>query len=352
MLLEKNTFISQILMILLLTALLVSCQSSGTQTTETKADMEKKVDYALVIHGGAGTITKKNMTPEREEAYRNILDEVLEKGKAVLASGGRSQEAVIACISIMEDSPLFNAGKGSVFTHDGTNEMDASIMRGRDLQAGAVGGLTRVKNPIKAAYAVLDSSEHVFLIGKGAEEFADEQGIEMVEPDYFYTDRRWKSLERILEKEAEIGMHITDMADSKYGTVGVVALDRNGDIVAGTSTGGMTNKKYDRIGDSPIIGAGTYANNGTCGVSSTGHGEFFIRYAVAYDISALMEYKGWSLDKAADHVIMEKLKNAGGGGGVVALDRYGNIAMPFNTEGMYRGYVTDKEKYIGIYKED
>ena len=261
-------------------------------------------------------------------------------------------DAVIETIAYMEDSPLFNAGKGAVFTNDGRNELDASIMRGSDLQAGAIGGVGTVKNPIKAAKAVLENSDHVFLVGEGAESFCKTQDLEFVDPKYFFTERRWNSLQKILSKEKSTGMLITDMADSKYGTVGAVALDKNGEIVAGTSTGGMTNKRFDRIGDSPVIGAGTYANNATCGVSCTGHGEFFIRYAVAHDVSAMIEYGSYSLDEAGEHVINKKLKDVKGSGGLVALDKYGNVTMPFNSEGMYRGYITDTEKYIGIYGDE
>ena len=343
--------------VFLLSLLLLSCNSEHTAEKETVETNEKstsmeKAEYAIVIHGGAGTITRDRMTDEMEKQYRETLNEVLEQSRRMLAEGSEAYEVVITAIGMMEDSPLFNAGKGAVFTNAGTNELDASIMRGSDLEAGAVGGVSNIKNPIKAAYAVLDKSQHVFLSGKGAEEFADDQGLELVDPKYFYTDNRWNSLQTILDKEEEIGMHITDMADSKFGTVGAVVLDKSGNIVAGTSTGGMTNKKYGRIGDSPVIGAGTYADNKTCGVSCTGHGEYFIRYAVAHDVSAMMAYKGSSLEEACEEIINNKLKNAGGEGGLIALDRWGNVSMPFNTEGMYRGYLTDKEKYIAIYKDE
>ncbi len=334
----------------------ISCKSDSVNSdmkhTSTEQMENNNVEYAMVIHGGAGTILKENMTEELEAAYRDALNKALDIGNEILKSGGSSEEAVINTIAFMEDSPLFNAGKGSVFTHAGTNEMDASIMRGSDLEAGAVGGIKTIKNPIKAAYAVMTQSNHVFLSGEGAEEFAEKQKLESIDPSYFHTEKRWNSLQSILEKEQEIGMNITDMADSKFGTVGAVALDKTGNIVAGTSTGGMTNKRYGRIGDSPVIGAGTYANNASCGVSCTGHGEYFIRYAVAHDVSARMIYGGKSLSDAAEEIINLKLKEVGGAGGLIALDKEGNVTMPFNTEGMYRGYVNNFKKYIGIYKED
>ncbi len=311
--------------------------------------MEVKYTYAMVIHGGAGTIEKKNMTPEREKQYRDALNSALSIGEEILQKGGSAMDAVEKTIHFLEDSPLFNAGRGSVFTNDGENEMDASIMRGSDLEAGAVGGLKTIRHPISAARAVLEKSDHVFLIGPGAEAFAKLQGIETVDPSYFKTERRWKSLQKALEKEKSMGFHDTPPEDNKFGTVGAVALDRNGDIVAGTSTGGMTNKKYDRLGDVPVIGAGTYANNNTCGVSCTGHGEYFIRYSVAHDVSAMMEYTGVDVATAADKIINEKLIKAGGSGGLIALDNKGNVTMPFNSKGMYRGYVRDGERYVGIY---
>lgn len=337
------------LIMLLLVFIFFACDQTSTQTSI--KTQEKSVAYAMVIHGGAGTITKENMTPEKEQAYKEALDTALQIGRSILAKGGSSMEAVTSTIISMENSPLFNAGKGAVFTHAGTNELDASIMRGSDLEAGAVGGVTNIKNPILAAEAVLEHSDHVFMVGEGAESFSQKQGIESIDASYFKTERRWESLQRILEKEKNSGLSKTELSESKHGTVGAVALDKNGNIVAGTSTGGMTNKKYNRIGDSPVIGAGTYANNKTCGVSCTGHGEYFIRYAVAHDVSAAMEYGRKSLAESADHIINTKLKNAGGTGGLIALDAEGNITMPFNTAGMYRGYITDKEKYIGIYKD-
>ncbi len=291
--------------------------------------------YALVIHGGAGVIVRAQMTPAKEAAYRAKLGEVLLVGEKILADGGASLDAVEAVIKLMEDSPLFNAGLGAVFTADGANEMDASIMDGRDLNAGAVAGVKTIRNPISAARAVMEKSPHVFLAREGAEAFAAAQGLAIVAPDYFWTQRRWDALQKAKAKQESA----TEAADKKHGTVGCVALDRQGNIAAGTSTGGMTMKMWGRIGDSPVIGAGTYADNRTCGVSATGHGEFFIRNVVAYDISALMAYRELSLAAAAEQVINVKLKVQGASGGIVALDRAGNIAMTFNTEGMYRGFV-------------
>jgi L-asparaginase / beta-aspartyl-peptidase len=297
-------------------------------------------DYAIVIHGGAGTIRKENMSDELEKEYLDALHQALNIGEEILENGGTSLEAVEKTIRFLEDSPLFNAGKGAVFTNEGKNELDASIMDGSDLSAGAIAGVTTVKNPISLAKAVMENSEHVLLIGQGAEKFAEINELEIVDPAYFFTQNRFDGLQRALEKERK---------DDKYGTVGCVALDRYGNIVAGTSTGGMTNKKFNRVGDVPIIGAGTYANNKTCGISCTGHGEFFIRYTVAHDVSALMEYQHLSLSAAAKKVVQEKLVKAGGSGGLVGLDSKGNITMEFNSEGMYRGYAKPNERFVGIY---
>jgi beta-aspartyl-peptidase (threonine type) len=312
----------------------------------------------LIIHGGAGTIKKENMSPEKEKAYHDALKMALDSGYAVLERGGKSLDAVIAAIKLMEDSPLFNAGKGAVFTNEGKNELDASIMDGSNLMAGAVAGVTTIKNPITAAYAVMTQSEHVMLIGKGAESFAKEQGLEIVDPSYFFDSLRFEQLQKVKEKESDKQASWLDnfedpyTKDTKFGTVGAVALDQFGNIAAGTSTGGMTNKKWGRVGDAPIIGAGTYANNKTCGVSSTGYGEYFIRLAVAHNISAMMEYGGATLQAAADTVIMHQLTKLGGDGGVIALDRQGNIAMTFNSSGMYRGYIRNKgEGKTFIYKD-
>ncbi len=332
-------------------AVLISCNSQPTpEPTKTEPTEKRQSAYALVIHGGAGTILKKNMTPELEQAYTAKMNEALDIGEEILKGGGSSQEAVVAVIQLMENSPLFNAGKGAVFTNQGTNEMDASIMDGNTLNAGAVGGVTNIQNPITAALAVMEQSDHVFMVGKGAEAFAKLNGCQTVDPSYFRTERRWNSLQRIKEKEAkEAKKNLTELSESKHGTVGAVALDKDGNITAGTSTGGMTNKRYNRVGDSPIIGAGTYADNETCGVSCTGHGEYFIRYAVAYDVSAAMRHGNKDLNTAAQEVIHGRMKDAGGTGGLIALDKKGNISMPFNTAGMYRGYVTDNERVVRIY---
>lgn len=311
-----------------------------------------KSKTAIVIHGGAGTILKSKMTPEIEQAYIEALTHALKTGHQILQEGGSSTEAVKATIVTMEDSPLFNAGKGAVFTHEGKNELDASIMVSSDRSAGAVAGVSHIKNPILLADKVRTDSKHVLMAREGAEEFAKEQGFEMVDPKYFFTQNRWDQLQKIL-KESPDKMQLSEdeAKNSKFGTVGAVALDMNGVISAGTSTGGMTNKRYGRIGDSPIIGAGTYANE-YCGISATGHGEYFIRAAVAYDICALVEYKGESIQEAADIVIQEKLKTMGGDGGVIGLDKDGNIMMSFNTPGMYRGSIdVDGNITIEIYQE-
>jgi beta-aspartyl-peptidase (threonine type) len=316
---------------------------------------------AIAIHGGAGTILKANMTPELEKQYTEKLDEAISAGYAVLQKGGTSLEAIATAIQIMEDSPLFNAGKGAVFTNEGTNELDASVMDGKTLAAGAIAGVTTIKNPIKAAIAVMQKSPHVMMTGRGAETFAEQQGLEIVPNSYFRDERRYQQWLKVKARdsigEGRIRPEMLPdedafIKDRKFGTVGCVALDQYGNLAAGTSTGGMTNKRYGRIGDAPIIGAGTYANNQTCAVSATGHGEYFIRAVVAHDISALMAYKKMSLKKAADEVVMKKLVKMGGEGGIIAIDNKGNIAMPFNSEGMYRACIyTNGQKKIAIYKE-
>ena len=315
----------------ILVVIIISC-------SEKNQELPIKQPIAIVVHGGAGTILKKNMSDEKEKRYKSKLEEAIRTGYQVLQNGGTSLDAVEQTIMILEDSPLFNAGKGAVFTHDKRNELDASIMDGSNLKAGAVAGVTQIKNPIRAARAVMEKSEHVLLAREGAEQFALFQKLDTVSPTYFFTEKRARSLERAIKEE-------------KFGTVGCVALDRNGNIAAGTSTGGMTNKRWGRIGDSPIIGAGTYANNKTCGVSSTGWGEYFIRGVVAHDISAMMEYGGKSLKESANHVIHHKLTELGGSGGIIALDQKGNMVMEFNTEGMYRGYMNEDSLSILIYKE-
>lgn len=331
-------------------AVCLSLWSCGSNSEENQRKAPKKGPITLVIHGGAGTITRENMTPEKEKAYHAKLGEALDSGYAILEEGGKSIEAVIAAIKVMEDSPLFNAGRGAVFTHDGKNEMDASIMDGSNLMAGAVAGVTTIKNPITAAHAVMEKSEHVMLVGKGAEIFAADQGIEIVTPSYFFDAARYQQLQDARNSDQKTGHHAMPL-DKKFGTVGCVALDQFGNLAAGTSTGGMTNKKYGRVGDSPIIGAGTYANNISCAVSTTGWGEFFIRLGVARDIAALMEYAGLSVQAAADSVLMKKLPALGGDGGGIALDRQGNFSMTFCTAGMYRGYKTQQERKTMIYKD-
>lgn len=324
-----------------------------------QADNSKK--FVLVIHGGAGTILKSQMTPEKEKAYQQGLNDALQKGYDVLSKGGTALDAVEATIEVMEDNPLFNAGKGAVFTHEGKNEMDAAIMDGKTLKAGAVAGVTNIKNPITAARAVMDKSGHVMMAGKGAEQFAAQQGCTIVDPSYFFTEDRWKALQKAkaddslkpFERDTSKSfLKQSENKDYKYGTVGCVALDVYGNLAAGTSTGGITNKKFGRIGDSPIIGAGTYANNSTCSISCTGYGEYFIRLIMAKSVSDQMELAHETLQQAADEMIMHKLGDLGGDGGLIAVDKNGNIAMPFNTTGMYRGYITsDGKKEIKIYKE-
>ena len=291
-----------------------------------------------------------NVNEENQKLYIAKLDEALDLGVKLLNEGNSSTEVVEKVIKVLEDSPLFNAGKGAVFANDGSNQMDASIMEGKTLNAGAVAGVTDIRNPISAARMVMENSKHVMLSGKGASDFAKSQGLEMAEPGYFFTEKRYNDLIRALEAEGSDTGHLKI---KKMGTVGCVALDKEGNISAGTSTGGMTNKKYGRIGDSPIIGAGTYANNKTCGVSSTGHGEYFIRYNVAYDISALMEYKALSLEEASKTVIQEKLVEAGGNGGVICLDKFGNHSFQFNTAGMFRGFANSEGKrFTAIFSEE
>ena len=307
----------------------------------------------LVMHGGAGTITRASMTPELEKQYREALEQALRAGHAVLAKGGSSLDAVETSIRILEDNPLFNAGKGAVFTHGGRNELDASIMNGRTKAAGAVAGVTTIKNPITAARAVMEKSKHVMMTGKGAETFAREQKLEIVDPKYFWTEKRWKQLqEELANEKGKPRASVDGMDEHKFGTVGAVALDKNGDLAAGTSTGGTTNKRYGRVGDSPIIGAGTYAENESVAVSCTGTGEYFIRWTVAHDIAALVKYKGMTVQQAGDEVIQKKLVPVGGDGGAIVLDAKGNFAMPFNSEGMYRGWVGgDGVPHVLIYKD-
>ncbi len=363
--------------------------------------------YVLVIHGGAGTILKSQMTPEKEKAYTDAMNQALDIGNDILKKGGSALDAVEACVRSMEDNPLFNAGKGAVFTNEGKNELDAAIMNGKTLAAGSVAGITSIKNPISAARAVMEKSPHVMMIGPGAEKFARQQGLEIVDPSYFYTEDRWKELQRTKqadsarqEKEKELKGAIermdkiiketdasvksfrydhdslakkieqlkkeilngqtaySEFFDSghglvgKYGTVGAVALDKQGNLAAATSTGGMVNKRFGRVGDVPIIGAGTYANNKTAALSGTGWGEFYIRLVLAKTISDMMELGKMKLKDAAEEMVMKRLPAMGGNGGLIAVDKDGNMAMPFCTPGMYRGYIkSNGERDVKIYKE-
>ncbi len=333
-------------------------KSSSDALNSSKNSMEKAENFGIVIHGGAGTILKENLSDSLETAYKAKLKEAISTGYEILKNGGSSLDAVTHTINIMEDSPLFNAGKGAVFTHEGSNELDASIMDGATLNAGAVAGVKHIKNPINLALDVMQKSEHVMLYGAGAEKFAQTLGYKMMDTSYFFTQNRYESLQKVLEKEKaknekKVSFEDPFIKNSKFGTVGCAALDKHGNLAAGTSTGGMTNKRWNRIGDAPIIGAGTYAKNATCAVSSTGWGEYFIRSVVAYDISALMEYKGMTLQEAAREVIQKKIPALGGDGGIVAIDKDGNVAMEFNTSGMYRATMNSKgDLIIKIYKEE
>lgn len=335
-----------------LLALILGCGMSLGSAAEEK--------IALAIHGGAGTITKASMTPEREAQYQAKLAEALDAGYAILAAGGSSADAVVAAVQIMEASPLFNAGIGAVYTWEGTHELDASFMLGNTREAGAVAGVTTVKSPIALARAVQEKSVHVMLSGEGAETFAAQQGLELVSNDYFNTEHRFDQLQQakqaiMASEKPEQQAYLDAFAQEpnwQYGTVGAVARDKNGDLAAATSTGGMTAKRYGRIGDSPIIGAGTWADNESCAVSATGHGEYFIRYQVAADICARMKYQQKPLREAADDVIFGDMYKAGGTGGVIAVDHQGNVYMPFNTEGMYRASrVEGGQAEIAIYKD-
>ncbi|MEZ4775667.1 MAG: isoaspartyl peptidase/L-asparaginase [Bacteroidia bacterium] len=307
-------------------------------------------DYVMVIHGGAGAIKQSEMSPENEALYRTGLQDALDAGAAVLANDGTAEDAVEAAIRTMEDNPMFNAGKGAVFTNLETVELDASFMSGKTRNAGSVAGVKTVRHPISGARLVMDSSVHVMLAGEGADIYAKEMGLEIVDNTFFHTEKRLKQLRAMVSPEQVQPGDKTEPLIKKHGTVGCVALDKAGNLAAGTSTGGMMNKRYGRVGDAPIIGAGTYANNATCAVSCTGHGEYFIRNVIAYDVSALMEYGGKTLPEAADYVIHDKLAQLGGTGGLIAVDKEGNIAMPFNTDGMFRGFVkANGETNIEIY---
>ncbi|NNF00350.1 MAG: isoaspartyl peptidase/L-asparaginase [Pyrinomonadaceae bacterium] len=352
----KKTLFLAIICTFLLFPMLFSAQKSKRQST-LKLQSPQNAKVGFVIHGGAGVIRRGSLTKARERQYRAKLEEAVLAGYKALNAGKSSLDAIEAAIIIMEDSPLFNAGKGAVFTADGKNELDASVMDGKTQNAGAVAGLHKVRNPITLARAVMEKSEHVMMIGDGAEKFASDLGITMVPEKYFWTERRWNSLQRIIKREAEkakgkgVGANSVigdprEKPENKFGTVGAVALDKKGNLAAGTSTGGMTYKKYGRVGDVPVIGAGTYANNSTCAVSATGWGEFFIRLSVAKDISSMMEYKNMSVQEAADAVIQGKLQSLGGDGGVIAIDSKGNIGISFNSEGMYRAYIDEKGKPV------
>jgi len=307
----------------------------------------------LALHGGAGTIAPDKITPELEQQIIEGLRQALDAGHQILIEVGSSLDAVVASVRVLEENPLFNAGRGSVFTSAGTHELDAAIMDGRTLKAGSVGRLTHVRSPINLARAVMERSPHVMMVGEGAEQFASENGIELIEAKYFFTEQRWQALERVQKAEAEAranGGTLVISDQDRHGTIGAVALDLQGNLAAATSTGGNTNKRPGRIGDTPIIGAGTYANNRTCAISATGDGEYFIRLVAGYDVSAMMEYSGLSLEQAANAVI-DKIGALGGAGGLVAIDQNGNISLPFNTAGMYRGRVDSTGRVeIKIYK--
>jgi len=342
---QYYNFSNAILIFLL--SLFIGCSNNESTDSTDVQTVAEPGPITIVIHGGAGSITRDRFSEAQQIAYEQKLTEAINTGYKVLEEGGKSLDAVVATIQVLERSPMFNAGVGSVFTEEGKNELDASIMDGNSNKAGAVAGVTNVKSPIDAAKAVMEKSVHVLMAREGAEKFAEEQGLEIVAPEYFRDSakyERWK-------KSKETASLLIN-PDYKYGTVGCVALDQNGNIAAGTSTGGMTNKKFGRIGDAPIIGAGTYANNQTCGVSGTGHGEFFMRNLVAYDIAALVKYKDMTLNEAAKNVVMEKLVEIDGAGGIIALDQQGNVAMEFNTPGMFRGYRKKGEEPVVLMFEN
>lgn len=347
---------SLLIAILVMPALAYGSNQANTKQNGINKDRADKNNIAIVIHGGAGNIQAANLSEKQEAAYRAKLKEARDKAFDILDNGGTSTDAVIAAISILEDSPLFNAGKGAVYNFSGRHDLDASIMQGNKQQAGAIAGVQTIKNPIKLARAVMEKSDHVFLSGRGAEEFAAQEKLEQVDNSYFNTQRRLRSLKKAkqsLLKTSWSEMNNDSSIDYKMGTVGAVALDQNGNITAGTSTGGRTAKRFGRIGDSPVIGAGTWADNNSCGVSATGHGEFFIRFNVAADICARVKYQGLDIQSAADSVIQKELKSINGDGGVIVLDTKGNIAYSFNTKGMYRAYkksnVDGRKEHVAIY---
>ena len=336
--------------LLLISLILIACHDSPKLSKE--KDLPKTPKFGIVIHGGAGVIKKENMTDSLQKAYEEKLQEAIDVGHKILSEGGTAIEAVQRTINIMENSPLFNSGKGAVLNAEGIAELDASIMDGKTKNAGAISGVQHIKNPINLAFKVMEESSHVMLSAQGAEEFAKLHQLEFVDNSYFMTERRKRALEASKAREKGVSSNEFFLSNEKYGTVGCAALDQNGNLAAGTSTGGMTNKKYGRIGDSPIIGAGTYANNKTCAISATGHGEYFIRNVVAYDISAMMEYQGISLEQAAKRVIQKKLTDLGGTGGIVGIDKKGNVVMEFNTPGMFRATKNVKgETEIKMYKD-
>jgi beta-aspartyl-peptidase (threonine type) len=337
-------------LLLLASFLFLACHDSPKISKE--KDIPKTPKFGIVIHGGAGVIKKEHMTDSLQKAYEEKLEEAINVGHKILADGGTALEAVQKTINVMENSPLFNSGKGAVLNADGIAELDASVMDGKTLNAGAISGVQHIKNPINLAFKVMNESEHVMLSASGAEVFAKLHNLEFVDNSYFITENRKKALESSKAKEKGVSVNEFYLSNEKYGTVGCAALDQEGNLAAGTSTGGMTNKKYGRIGDSPIIGAGTYANNKTCAISATGHGEYFIRSVVAHDISAMMEYQGISLEQAAKRVIQKKLTDLGGTGGIVGIDKKGNVVMEFNTPGMFRATKTMKgETEIKMYKD-
>ena len=343
--------------IALLATLIGGTAMAQNDTTTASTDTAKSSNVAIVIHGGAGTIKRENLSAQQEKDIKAVLQQALDAGHQALSEGKEATAGVIAAITILEDSPFFNAGHGAVFTKPGKHELDASIMRGSDLNAGAVAGVSFTKNPILAAEQVMLNSPHVMLAGTGADTFSKLRALEQVENTYFDTDFRrdaWKEVDKKTKAKNLETASADDIlaAEFKFGTVGAVALDANGDIAAGTSTGGMTYKAWGRIGDSPVIGAGTYADNRSCGISATGHGEFFIRYTVASDICARVRYQNKSIEQAADEVIMQELKEVGGDGGVIGLDPKGNIIMTFNTAGMYRGYKKGEETVVQIFGDE
>ncbi|MGX5174616.1 isoaspartyl peptidase/L-asparaginase family protein [Aliikangiella sp. IMCC44653] len=347
-----------------LLSLVAATTAATTPATPAKPEKSQANKVSIAIHGGAGNIIKAKMSPELQKAYHQALREALSTGHQILMQGGTSTQAVAAAIVSMENSPLFNAGKGAVYTHDKTIELDASIMRGEDLNAGAVSGVSKIKNPIKLAIEIMQNSKHVMLSGKGAEAFAVQQNLEMASPEYFKTKRRWQQIINLLKQSDthtvlsnkdvhKQANHSQWPDDEKFGTVGAVAYDVYGNLAAGTSTGGMTNKRFGRIGDAPIIGAGTYADNSACAISATGHGEYFIRAAVAHDICARTLYKNMPLQQAADEVIQQKLVKMGGEGGIIGLTSDGKPIFSFNSSGMYRGYIDQDGKiYTAIFKSN